>query len=63
MSPFSIVSSLLKFAFYLGLAGGLADMTKAMMFKSAEAHRAGLVSLTDLNRQLFSHPKSHKKIK
>ena len=61
MSPFNIVSSLIKFAFYVGLAGGLVDMTKAMMFKAADAHRVGLVSLTDLNRQLFTPHKSHKK--
>lgn len=63
MSPFNIVSSLIKFTLYVGLAGGLVDMTRAMMFKAADAHRVGLVSLTDLNRQLFSHPRNHKKQK
>ena len=53
MNPFSIVSTILKFSLAVGLAGGLADMTRSMMNKSAKAHEIGLVKLGDLNKVLF----------
>lgn len=61
MSPFRIVSALIKFSLYIGMAGGLVDMTRAMMLDAANAHKAGLVSLTDLNRQLFYRHRPIKK--
>jgi hypothetical protein len=57
MSPFKIVWALIKFSICVGLAGGMVDMTRAMMFRAADAHRQGLVSLTELNRQLFGPTK------
>ena len=53
MSPLRILMALIKFSLFVGLAGGLVDITRAMMFKAADAHRVGLVSLTELNRALF----------
>ncbi len=58
MSPLRIVMALIKFSLCVGLAGGLVDMTRAMMFKAADAQKVGLVSLTDLNRALFRSPPS-----
>ncbi len=60
MSPFNVISSLIRFCLCIGIAGGLVDMTRAMLFKAASAHRAGLVSFTDLNHQLF-HPRKYRK--
>jgi hypothetical protein len=56
MNPLRILTALIKFSVCVGLAGGLVDMTRAMMFKAANAQRVGLVSLTELNRALFSQP-------
>jgi hypothetical protein len=53
MNPLRIVMVIIKFSLCVGLAGGLVDMTRAMMSKAADAQRVGLVSLTDLNRALF----------
>ena len=53
MSPLKIIWALVKFSLCVGLAGGMVDITRAMMFNAANAHRHGLVSLTELNRQLF----------
>jgi len=53
MSPFTIVHSLIKFALYVGIAGGLVDMTIAMGRKAGEARKVGLVSLSELNRSLY----------
>jgi len=53
MSPFKIVWALIKFSLCVGLAGGMVDLTMAMAHKALDAHRHGLVSLTELNRQLF----------
>lgn len=52
VSPFKIVAALIKFSLAVGFAGGLVDMTRAMMFRAADAHRVGLVSLTEINRNL-----------
>ncbi len=52
MNPLRIVMALIKFSLYIGIAGGLVDMTRAMMSKAAGAHQVGLVSLTKLNKQL-----------
>ena len=53
MSPLRILGALVKFSLVIGLAGGLVDLTRAMMFKAADAQRVGLVSLHDLNQSLF----------
>lgn len=42
MSPIGIVRSLIKFSLYIGLTGGLVDMTRAVMLKAADAHQTGL---------------------
>lgn len=54
MSPFRIVSNLIKFTLAIGLAGGLVDATRVMAFKAADAHRHGLVRLSKLNQSLFT---------
>lgn len=51
--PIRILWSLVQYALCIGLAGGLVDLTVAMAHRAADAHRHGLVSLTELNRQLF----------
>lgn len=51
--PIRIVWSLIQYALCIGLAGGLVDLTVAMGRRAADAHRHGLVSLTEINRQLF----------
>lgn len=61
MNPLRIVMALIKLSLCIGLAGGLVDMTRAMMFKAADAQRVGLVSLTDLNRALGLRPAHHEK--
>lgn len=53
MSPIKIIAALIKFSLCVGLAGGMVDLTMGMARKAADAHRHGLVSLTELNRQLF----------
>ena len=57
MSPFSLIHSLIKFAFYVGIAGGLVDMTIAMGKKAGEAKKVGLVSFVELNRSLHTTKK------
>lgn len=41
-----------SFAFTLGIAGGLVDLTISMAKDSRKAARMGLVSLSSLNQQL-----------
>jgi len=53
MSPLAIVHSLIKLALFIGLAGGLVDLTIAMGNKAHEAKKVGLISLTDLNKGLY----------
>lgn len=48
--PLRIVWSLIQYALCVGVAGGLVDLTSAMGKRAADAHRHGLVSLTELNR-------------
>jgi hypothetical protein len=36
----------------VGLAGGLVDLTRSMGKEAIKAHRSGIVSLRELNRQL-----------
>lgn len=56
---------LLNLILFLGMTGGLVDLTRSMMKKSADAHQMGLVNLTKLNCQLQGcskkdHPMKHK---
>jgi len=53
VSPFKIVSSIIKLTLYVGLAGGLVDITRDMGQKAGKARRHGLISLTELNKQLY----------
>lgn len=53
MSPFNIVSTLIRFSLCIGIAGGLVDMTRNMMFKAANAHQQGIVKIGDINHALF----------
>ena len=52
-SPLKIVTALVKVSLWVGIAGGLGDMTLSLARKSGDASRHGLVGLTDLNRVLF----------
>jgi hypothetical protein len=47
-----LLSFALRIAFWLGLTGGLADFTIAMMKQAGQAHQQGLIPLTHLNRAL-----------
>ena len=57
---FNLVTSLIQWALFLGVAGGLIDATIAMRNEAAKAHQMGLVSLSQLNHSLLGreqHPK------
>lgn len=43
---------LIEFTIMVGLAGGLVDMTRMMGKEAIKAHRAGIVSLHELNKKL-----------
>jgi hypothetical protein len=47
-----IVNSLVRYAFYLALTGGLVDATLEMARMAAHAHTPGLLKLSQLNHQL-----------
>ena len=47
-----LFSFTLRIAFWLGLTGGLADFTIAMMNQAGRVHQQGLIPLTQLNRAL-----------
>lgn len=49
MLPLKILWALVKISLCAGLAGGVVDMTRAMISKAATAHRTELVKLADLN--------------
>lgn len=50
---FNLISSLISWALFIGVCGGLVDTTIALRHEAAHAHRIGLVSLVQLNRSLL----------
>ncbi len=52
MSPVKIIAQLVKFILYVGIAGGLVDLTHDMMLNAGRARRFGLVSLSSINHAL-----------
>lgn len=48
----SLIRSLLEWALFFGVTGGLVDVTLAMRNQAAQAHQMGLTSLSELNRHL-----------
>jgi hypothetical protein len=50
----NLISSLIGWALFIGLCGGLVDTTIALRKNAADATRIGLVSLTQLNHHLIS---------
>ena len=59
MSPFAIVHSLIKFVLYIGLLGGLIDLTLALSVKTQSATKNGLVNLKQLNDSLLHQEQRH----
>ena len=49
----NLISSLISWALFLGVCGGLVDVTIALRHDAAHAHQIGLVSLGRLNRSLL----------
>ncbi|MGE0527395.1 MAG: hypothetical protein AB7G93_00845 [Bdellovibrionales bacterium] len=47
-----ILCWLVEFSILVGLAGGLVDLTRSMGKEAIRAHRAGLISLHELNQKL-----------
>lgn len=43
---------LIEFAIFVGLAGGLVDLTRTMGKEAIKAHKTGIVSLHELNQKL-----------
>jgi hypothetical protein len=54
-----LIATLLQWALFLGVTGGLVDATIAMRNKAAKAHQMGLISLSQLNRSLLGQHKKH----
>ena len=54
-----LISSLIQWALFFGVSGGLVDVTLAMRHQAAKAHQMGLISLGELNRQLVGEPRQH----
>ena len=57
----NLITTLIRWALFLGVCGGLVDATIAMRSRAADAHRVGMVSLGKLNRALMDGPASHKR--
>ncbi len=53
----NLITSLIRWAFFLGACGGLVDITIAMRDQAARAHQMGLVSLSRLNHALQGGPR------
>ena len=54
---FKLIGSLISWAQFLGVCGGLVDTTIALRREAAHAHRIGLVSPGQLNRSLLGSAK------
>ena len=52
-----LITTLLEWALFFGITGGLVDVTYELRHEAARAHAIGLVSLSQLNRQLVGHPR------
>lgn len=57
----TLIRTLISWALFLGVCGGLVDMTLALRREAAQAHQVGLVSLGDLNRSLLRGGTHHKR--
>ena len=55
----NLITTLIRWALFLGVCGGMVDATIAMRNRAAGAHRVGLISLGKLNRALFERPSFH----
>lgn len=56
-SVFGWMGNVFRFALFLGMTGGLVDATREMYFQAGKARQKGLISLVNLNKQLF--PETH----
>ena len=52
-----LIATVIQWALFLGVSGGLVDATIAMRKEAAKAHEIGLVSLGLLNRSLLGQSK------
>lgn len=48
-----LITTIIQWALFLGVSGGLVDATIAMRKEAAKAHQIGLISLGRLNRSLL----------
>lgn len=46
------IVALIKFALFIGVAGGLVDLTIHMRNEAVQAHKTGIVNLKTLNESL-----------
>jgi len=54
---FKLITALIQWALFLGVTGGLVDVTIAMRREAAHAHQVGLISLSRLNHALVDPQK------
>ena len=59
MNMANLITSLIRWALFLGVCGGLVDATIAMRQEAAKAHQVGLISLGSLNRHLLGSSNQH----
>ncbi len=48
----NLITSLIRWAFFIGACGGLVDITIALRNQAARSHQMGLISLVRLNHAL-----------
>ena len=49
------IVAIIKFALFIGVAGGLVDLTIQMRNEAVQAHKAGTVNLRTLNHSLVDN--------
>ena len=53
-----LIVSIIQWALFLGMCGGLVDVTIALRQEAAKAHQMGLISLSKLNHALLGTSKN-----
>jgi len=53
-----LIATVIQWALFLGVSGGLVDATIAMRKEAAKAHQIGLISLGHLNRSLLGQSRN-----
>ena len=55
----NLISSLIQWALFIGVCGGLVDVTIALRKAAAHAYRFDVISLSSLNQTLLGKAKGH----